>query len=112
MEEYASRRFTFSCTRAEMLPSVIESAAEIQTGQNQPGVAAANNMRSSTAKAAALGAVDISPTIGAGAPSYTSGVHTWKGAEATLKPMPTNISATAVNTRAECCPPWILAAIV
>ena len=35
----------------------------------------------------------ISATTGAGAPSYTSGVHTWKGTEATLKPSPTNISA-------------------
>ena len=48
-------------------------------------------MRSSTANAAALGAVDISPTTGDGAPSYTSGVHTWNGAADTLNPRPIRI---------------------
>ena len=54
-------------------------------------------MRSSRAKAAALGAVDMSATTGEGAPSYTSGVHTWKGAAETLKPRPTIIIASARN---------------
>src|SRR5882724_4483568 len=69
MEEYASKRLMLFCTSAPMLPNVMESAATAQTIQNQPGVAAAKKMRSSTAKAAALGAVDISPTTGDGAPS-------------------------------------------
>src|SRR5579859_1008765 len=81
-----------------MLPNVIESAAATQRNQNRPGALMANTTRSKTAKAAALGAVDMNPTTGAGAPSYTSGVHTWNGAAATLKPRPTNISAIAANT--------------
>src|SRR5689334_17069886 len=74
MEEYASMRFTLFCTSAPMLPKVIESAAEIHTSQNHGGSAewktfaetAANKMRSRTAKAAALGPVDMRPTMGAG----------------------------------------------
>src|ERR1700758_887356 len=77
----------------------MERTAEIQMNQNRPGAFASNRTRRSTANAAAFGAVDIRPTIGAGAPSYTSGVHTWNGAEATLKPSPTNISATATYAR-------------
>src|SRR6266481_6112485 len=88
-----------SCTSAPTLPSVIERAAETQISQKRPGVLISNRTRSSTANAAAFGPVDINPTIGAGAPSYTSGVQTWKGAEATLKPRPTNMSATATYTR-------------
>src|SRR5262249_16219363 len=65
----------------------------------RPGALASKMIRSSTANTAAFGAVDIRPTIGAGAPSYTSGVHTWNGAEATLKPSPTNISAIATYAR-------------
>src|SRR5450755_720148 len=56
-------------------------------------------MRSSTANTAALGAVDMNPTTGAGAPSYTSGVHMWKGAAATLKARPTNIKAIPAYAR-------------
>src|SRR5207302_10311661 len=57
-----------------------------------------NTTRNRTANAAAFGAVDIKPTTGAGAPSYTSGVQTWNGAAATLNPSPTNISAIEVYT--------------
>src|SRR6516165_12274819 len=84
IDEYASRRFTLVCTKAATLPSVIESAAEIQISQKRPGAFASNKTRSRTAKAAAFGAVDMNPTIGAGAPSYTSGVQMWNGAAATL----------------------------
>ena len=80
-----------------MLPKVIESAAATQITQNWPGTLITKTMRNKTANAAALGAVDIKPTIGAGAPSYTSGVQTWNGAAATLNPRPTNINATATN---------------
>ena len=52
-----------------MLPKVMDSAAETQISQNGPGAFIANTIRNNTAKAAALGAVDINPTIGAGAPS-------------------------------------------
>ena len=47
----------------------MESAAETQINQKRPGALASNRTRSKTANAAALGPVDISPTIGAGAPS-------------------------------------------
>ncbi len=73
----------------------MESAAETQISQNQPGALVSMSTRSRTAKAAALGPVDIKPTTGAGAPSYTSGVQIWKGAAATLKPRPMNIKAAA-----------------
>ena len=45
------------------------SAAETQISQKRPGAFASNMTRSKTANAAAFGPVDISPTIGAGAPS-------------------------------------------
>src|SRR5579862_8291533 len=93
----------FCCTSAPMLPSAMESAAESHTIQNQPGAPVPKSTRSSTANAAALGPVDISATTGAGEPSYTSGVQTWNGAEATLKPKPTNISPTAKYARVDCC---------
>src|SRR5579864_6332484 len=98
MEEYASSRFTLSCTSAPILPRVIERAATTQINHTRPGASASNRIRSRTANAAALGAVDMNPTTGAGAPSYTSGVQTWNGAAATLNPRPTNISAIAANT--------------
>ena len=57
------------CTRAAILPIVIDSAAETQINQKRPGALAWKKIRSSTAKTAAFGPVDIKPTIGAGAPS-------------------------------------------
>src|ERR1017187_9761550 len=95
IEEYDSSRLTLFCTSAPMLPIDIDSTAETQIIQNHPGAPVANSTRSSTAKAAAFGPVDMNATTGAGEPSETSGVQTWKGAEATLKPSPTNIRATA-----------------
>src|SRR5271154_4572959 len=56
-------------------------------------------MRSRTAKAATLGPVDIKATTGEGAPSYTSGVQTWKGAAETLKPRPISTMATASQAK-------------
>src|SRR5215472_16415915 len=102
IDEYASRRFTLFCKSAPRLPIVIESTAEIQISQNQAlpaSTVAPKRIRSRTANAAALGPVDMRATTGAGAPSYTSGVQTWKGAEATLKPRPTIISAVAMKAR-------------
>ena len=69
MEEYASRRFTLSCTKAATLPIVMESAAATHISHTRPGAWAWNMIRSSTAKTAALGAVDMNPTTGDGAPS-------------------------------------------
>ena len=42
----------------------------------RPGAFASNMIRSNTANTAAFGAVDMNPTTGEGAPSYTSGVQT------------------------------------
>src|SRR5277367_1982519 len=78
---------------------VIESAATTQINHRRPGAAASNMIRNSTANTTALGAVDMNPTIGAGAPSYTSGVQMWKGAAATLNPRPTNMKATPTYAR-------------
>src|SRR3954464_15242490 len=93
MDEYARSRFILFCTSAATFPIVIDNAATIQISQTRPGAWASNSILSSTANTAALGAVDMNPTIGAGAPSYTSGVQMWKGAAATLNPKPTNIIA-------------------
>src|SRR6266702_112373 len=91
-------RLTSFCLSAPRLPIVIESAASTHisipqrcsiTGKPEKVIL------SKTANAAALGAVDIRPTTGAGAPWYTSGVHTWNGAAETLKPSPTIIIASA-----------------
>src|SRR5580704_17424982 len=71
----------------------MERAAATQMTQTKPCTLITKTMRNKTANAAAFGAVDIKPTTGAGAPSYTSGVQTWNGATATLNPRPTNISA-------------------
>src|SRR5205814_6277301 len=79
------------------LPVNIEMAAMIQISPAHRGSydgKPEKRMRSSTAKAAAFGAVDIKPTTGAGAPWYTSGVHTWKGAAETLNPRPIMIIAS------------------
>ena len=69
IDEYASNRFTFCCTSAPMLPSVIDSTADTQIIQNHPGAPVAKSTRNNTAKAAAFGPVDISATTGAGDPS-------------------------------------------
>src|SRR5260221_7671476 len=92
-------RFTLFCISAPKLPRVMESAAQIQISGNQSDDVVANSTRSNTANAAAFGPVDISATMGAGAPSYTPGVQIWKGAAATLKPRPTIISAVAAMAR-------------
>ncbi len=42
----------------------------------------------------------MNAVTGVGAPSYTSGVHTWNGTAAALNPSPTIISATPARTRA------------
>src|SRR5215831_1109245 len=93
IEEYASKRLMLSCTNAAILPIDIESAAATQISQIRPGACAWKKIRIKTANTAAFGAVDMKPTTGDGAPSYTSGVQIWNGAAATLKPSPTNISA-------------------
>ena len=45
-------------------------------------------MRAKIEYAASFGPTAKNAEIGVGAPSYTSGAHTWNGAEAILKNMP------------------------
>ncbi len=95
-------RFTSVCFSAPRLPTVIESAAIAHIRTDQRCCMAPKPtkvIRSSTANAAALGAVDIKPTTGEGAPWYTSGVHTWNGAADTLNPRPMMIMPSARNAR-------------
>src|SRR5215471_2519627 len=75
------------------------STASSQKAQNQNCVAACTvaKILSRSANAAAFGPAEKSAVTGVGAPSYTSGVQTWKGAAATLKPSPTRI-----NVRPRC----------
>src|SRR5579863_4342332 len=84
----------------------MESAAAIQMTQNIAWTLITKTTRNKTANVAALGAVDMNPTIGAGAPSYTSGVQMWNGAAATLNPSPTNMNATATNASNGTGPAW------
>src|SRR5581483_1568481 len=50
----------------------------------------------SATKLASFEPVAIQAVTGAGAPSYASGAHWWKGTAATLNPKPTIISSTAM----------------
>src|ERR1700761_3519238 len=98
IDEYASIRLTFCWRSAARFPMVMERTATIQSTGDKTARMVGNisyTTRSRNAKAAALGAVDIKATTGEGAPSYTSGVQTWKGAADTLKPRPIRIMATA-----------------
>src|SRR5216684_9081383 len=96
IELYARSRLTFVCTSAPRFPANIVSAASAQKAQNQKCVAAGTvaKMRNNKANAAAFGPAEKSAVTGVGAPSYTSGVHTWNGAAATLKPSPIRIIAS------------------
>src|SRR5579863_2620875 len=94
-------RFTLFCTRAPRLPANIVATASTQKDQNQKSVAAGmvTKIRSSSANVAAFGPAENSAVTGVGEPSYTSGVHTWKGAAATLNPNPTRISTNPMRRR-------------
>src|ERR1035441_7074882 len=98
MELYASMRFTLVCMSAAKFPTVMESSAAIQTSGCQAapiGPNAVRKIRRKTANAAALGPAERNAATGVGAPWYTSGAQTWKGAADALNPSPTNISAAA-----------------
>ena len=75
------------------VPTIIVAAAMPQsTAAHCPrsGSNAERNTRANAAKAAAFTPVDMNPTTEAGAPSYASGVHMWKGTADTLKAKPTS----------------------
>ena len=81
----------FRCWMATRLPSVIVRAARITKSGCQLATAgrkAVLNKRKSSAKPAAFDATAMKAVMGVGAPSYTSGVHMWKGTAATLNPSP------------------------
>ena len=59
-------------------------------------------MRSTAANAAAFVAAAMNAVTGVGAPWYTSGVHMWKGAAATLNPSPTSSRANPTNNTPSC----------
>ncbi|MNX71127.1 hypothetical protein D3C86_1024300 [compost metagenome] len=84
-------RLMLPWTKARMLPvNMVTTASPAITSTHSPltGRKATAMVRSRKANEAALTAVDMKPVMGAGAPSYTSGVQAWNGAAATLKPKP------------------------
>src|SRR6266516_5839729 len=116
MEENAIRRLILVCGRASKLPTVIVMAERIASATVQylarswPGKAT-KNKRTSTAKPAALEAVDKNPAIGVGAPSYTSGAQKWNGTIDALKPIPTRMRANRPKAvTIDNVPDWIIPA--
>ena len=86
---------------APMLPTAIEIVASTASAMSQSpcwGARATSKKRMKTAKAAALVATAMNEVIGVGAPSYTSGVHWWKGAIEVLKASPVAAIAIPIST--------------
>src|SRR5260370_32887623 len=99
MELYASMRLILDCMMAPKLPTSRVARAQAQTnGSHWVEIApkAVMKIRSRMANAAALGPTDRNAATGAGAPWYTSGAHTWKGAAEILNANPTKIRAADV----------------
>src|SRR5256714_9438256 len=104
-------RLTFVCTSATTFPTVIVRTASSQRAPSQAACSCApvpfacaagatgkarRKTRMKAANPAAFGPAAMKAVTGVGAPSYTSGVQTWKGADAILKPKPIiNIAAPA-----------------
>src|ERR1700739_230436 len=86
---------------ADKFPRNMLSAAATHSAQNHSGAAASMlaMMRHARAKAASFGPVESSAVTGAGAPSYTSGVQSWKGAAATLKARPIKMNPSPIFRR-------------
>src|SRR5919199_6202531 len=97
MLEYAIRRLMFVCTRAIRLPTVMVIKASTPNNTDHsaamPG-SAALKMRRMTAKPAALEPTEKNAVAGVAAPWYTSGVQSWNGAAAILKPRPATSMVT------------------
>ena len=94
-------RFTSVCTIAATLPTTSESTASANTIGRQSTLYSANEptkMRRMAANAAALVADAMNAVTGVGDPWYTSGVHMWNGAAATLKPSPTRRNAMPTSS--------------
>src|SRR6266702_4637214 len=106
MLEYARRRLTLLCTSASMLPPMMVRIVIVRTTGSQSGLTGNRTTSKTRAKAtiaAALVATDIKPVTGAGAPSYTSGVHAWNGIAETLKAIPTVSRLIAGSSNGEPC---------
>src|SRR3984893_1972637 len=97
MLEYAIRRLMFVWTMATRLPTVIVMNAN-QPNRTDPSVLMLGNaplkMRTMTAKPAAFEPTEKNAVAGVAAPWYTSGVHSWNGAAAILKPSPATSMVT------------------
>ena len=98
-------RFTSVCTIAAMLPTSSDSTASTNTIGRQSTLYSANeptNTRRIAANAAAFVADAMNAVTGVGDPWYTSGVHMWNGAAATLKPSPTSRNAMPSSSTPSC----------
>ncbi len=102
MLDHASMRLTLSCSSAPTLPTTIvaTASAPIRPRQSPDAceVAPVNSSRNAPI-AAAFVPVPMKAVTGVGAPSYTSGVHMWKGTALALKPRATTISTIAAIRR-------------
>src|SRR4030067_3514564 len=98
MEEKASMRLTFVCTRAKRLPTSMVATDRTMKSTPHftavPGKATMNAVRM-TENAAAFGPTEKKAATGVGAPWYTAGVHIWKGAAEILKARPIATRNTA-----------------
>src|SRR5436190_19970107 len=101
MELYASSLLIFVCVSAAKLPTIMVKRAQIHTIDSHRLAIGSNAVmytRMNRANAAAFGPADMKAATGAGAPWYTSGAHTWKGAAEILNAKPTNINAADTPT--------------
>src|SRR6266508_3312241 len=101
MLEYAMSRLMLVWTMATRLPTVIVMRAStpkrIDHSVAMPG-SAPLKMRRMTAKPAALDPTEKNAVAGVAAPWYTSGVQSWNGAAAILKPNPATSIVTLSRT--------------
>ncbi len=97
-------RLTFFCTRAIRLPPTMVRMVIAQSAGIQSAWTGARTMVKTRAKAmmaAAFVPTDIKAVTGEGAPSYTSGVHAWKGTAETLNAKPTVSRPMPIKSRVE-----------
>src|SRR5437763_16608992 len=94
IDEYASSRFRSRWTSAAKLPTTSDATAIPANAHDQRCAScgkAVRTTRSATVNAATFVAEDMNAVTVVGAPSYTSGVHMWNGADEVLKPSPATI---------------------
>src|ERR1700716_1182675 len=107
MLEYAIRRLILVWTMAMRLPTVIVTNARTPKSTDHSGLipgSAPLKMRRMTAKPAALEPTEKNAVAGVAAPWYTSGVQSWNGAAAILKPRPATSMVTLSNAAGEGAP--------